>query len=145
VVAALPRCDLLFKICLLHPPVLTLKRSDRDKTLGFGPDECIPQRFSKRLTLDLNDVTGFRPKAFLATQYAGTEEMDVNIAGPAKHGILEMVVFQVCDRMAHMVFASEHRTAPNFFLVSPDTHCPGQARGQFTQVQLGTVGAAAQL
>jgi hypothetical protein len=73
------------------------KSANVNRAFGLGPDERIPQRSSKRLALDLNDVTGLGLKAFLATQYAGTEEMDMDIPGSAKHGIFEMMMLQVCD------------------------------------------------
>jgi hypothetical protein len=74
------------------------------------------------LALNLNDVTGLGLKPLLTAQYACTEEMNVDIAGPAKHRIFEMMMFQVRDRMAHVFFAGQHRAAPNFLFVSPNTY-----------------------
>ncbi len=62
--------------------------------------------------LDLDGVAGLvLPFAGAVAELAGAEEMEVDIAGVAVLGILEVMIFQVRQRVGHVFFAGEKFSA----------------------------------
>ena len=58
------------------------------------------------------------PDAVCERQGGGAEEMDVHAAGTQELRVFEMMVFQVFQRMAHIVFAGKKRFFPDRFPIA---------------------------
>src|SRR4029078_12275198 len=76
--------------------------------LAQGKEESV------RLDLKYIAILGLDPGA--ERQSGGTEEVDMDIAGPAEAGILEVMRFQIGDGVAHIVFPGQEGLVRDAFL-----------------------------
>ena len=51
--------------------------------------------------------------AIRKTQGRGPEKMHMNVSGPAEPVIFEMVVFQICNGVGHVVLPAEEGLSPD--------------------------------
>src|SRR5260221_566804 len=98
-----------------------LRRSDLQR---------VYQRSTERGQIHGELVAGLRFDAVGATQRRGSEKMQVYVPGPAMRRVLEVVVFEVRQRMAHVCLAGQEWLFPEQFTAAPDATIPFQMRWQ---------------
>lgn len=81
-----------------------LERTNR-KVFRRVDGEDIPQRQAERLSLNLEDIAGFRVNSIGVGKSRGAKEMHVNVSRAAKEGIFEVVLFKVMNAVRHIGFA----------------------------------------
>ena len=76
-------------------------------------------------------------------QRGGTEVMHVDVARTEELRVLEMVVLEVLQAVAHVVLAGKERLLPEHFAVAQDPALALQVARQFADPQLRPVAAGA--
>src|SRR6476619_6224516 len=64
--------------------------------------ERVAERAPEAIEPDFHDVTVLEPHAVAEAQRAGAEVMDVDVAGPPVGRVLEMVVLDIAQAVAHL-------------------------------------------
>ncbi len=82
--------------------------------------EGVGERQAEGLGLDLEDVAGLGADAVGEGEGGGAEHVDVQIAGLAEERVLEVVVLEVGDGVAHVGLAGEEGLFPDRLAVAAD-------------------------
>lgn len=82
--------------------------------------ERIAQGCAKGLSSNLEDIAVFRLDAIGHGERCRSEVMDMQIARPTEAVILEVVIFEVGQSMAHIGFACQEGLLPDRFALAQD-------------------------
>src|SRR5215217_2746425 len=119
---------LLFPLSSCHLVILSntkespSQRPHAHRVGGRGDLQGITQRPAKQWHVDLEQVAIARLKAGAEADAIRAKEVNVDIAGSAEEFVLEVVLLQVGDRVAHIRLASLERAAPNDRSVAPNAN-----------------------
>ena len=84
-------------------------------------DLVVDQRCAELGLTDFEDITRLRTNAVCKRQCRRPEEVDVHIPRTQELTVLEMVVFEVFQAVAHVRFATEKLVLPQHFAITQDT------------------------
>ena len=108
-------------------------------------EQLVDERRAERRQVDLELVAGLHLDVVDETHRRGAEEMQVHVAGHAMLLVLEVVVFEVGERVAHVRLAREEGFLPQHRAVAADAAHAFQVRGQRAGVEHRAHAALAQL
>jgi len=80
----------------------------------------IPQRPPKPDQFNLHHIAVFEFYFFAETENVRAKKMNVRVAGSAMLGVFEMMMFEVRNRVRHLLFASLKRLLPKGFSAALD-------------------------
>lgn len=116
-----------------------------ERESGRARAQRIAQRRAECRQLDLEHVARLHLHVVGKAQRGGAEEVQVHIARATVRGVLEVVVFQVGQRVAHIVLASDERFFPQHLLATDDAAAAAQVARQLAAAQLRANRADTQL
>ena len=110
-----------------------------------GNQQRIHECRAERRQIHLEDVAGLRLDAVDEAHRRGAEEMQVHVAGHAVLRILEVVILEIRERVAHVRLAREERLLPDHRAIAADAARAFEMGGKRAGVEHRADAALAQL
>ncbi|VXB96765.1 hypothetical protein PSEUDO8O_20332 [Pseudomonas sp. 8O] len=107
--------------------------------------DAIAQRLAQRIETDLEGIARLRLDAVGERQRRGAEEVHMHIAGTQELAILEVVVLEVLQAVAHVVLTGEELLLPQHLVAPTNTADAGQVTRQLADQHFRAEGTEAQL